>query len=320
GVHITQYSATIVQLLLLFWWCTHYTIQCSVVLQNKIYIMSRKPPRRGRCSQATKRGQAGSVSTVNSGHGARLSFFSAAGHVIEPQHAEELVEWIPKPSSSSSSSVTQAQSSLPSNAAAKAAYSTDSLSTVTPSIAPPSSIGGVPRTIRPQCQVHAAGGCTVIRRHRCWFPVEEESNLSLERGGAQDRQETGSHVPTAAAYCQVCSSDEEGRDDEVTDSTWVPDRREEEAQLQRGRMSSRGQLKGIHPTASHRRAPHVHGTTDSLLILKSLLVWALFNTCAADRTVAVCNLCLKRIKRGQNSSRLGTTCLTRHMTTSHAVR
>ncbi|PIO31453.1 hypothetical protein AB205_0081850 [Aquarana catesbeiana] len=81
--------------------------------------MSGRPPRRGRHSQATKRGQAGSVSTVNSGRGAHLSFFSAAVRVIEPEHAEELVEWITKSSSSSSSSVTQAQSSLPSNAAAK---------------------------------------------------------------------------------------------------------------------------------------------------------------------------------------------------------
>ncbi|PIO30265.1 hypothetical protein AB205_0171510 [Aquarana catesbeiana] len=109
-----------------------------MVLQNKKYIMSRRPPRRGRRSRATKRGQAASVSTINSGHEARLSFFSVAGHVIEPEHAEELVEWIPKLSSSSSPSVTQAHSSLPSNAAAKAAHSTGALSTVTSSIAPPS--------------------------------------------------------------------------------------------------------------------------------------------------------------------------------------
>lgn len=76
-------------------------------------------------------------------------------------------------------------------------------------------------------------------------------------------------------------------------------------------MSSRGQLKGSHPTASHRRAPQVQGVADSPLILKSSLVWAFFDTCAADCTVAVCNLCLKRIKRGQNSTHLGTTCLTR---------
>ncbi|PIO29978.1 hypothetical protein AB205_0066100, partial [Aquarana catesbeiana] len=125
--------------------CTQYTIQCSVVLLNKIYSMSGKPPRRGRCSQATKRGQAGSVSTVNSagrGHGAspacgcraHLSFFSSAGCVIEPQHAEELVEWITKPSSSSLSSVTQAQNSLPANAAAKVAYSIGSMSTESPNL------------------------------------------------------------------------------------------------------------------------------------------------------------------------------------------
>ncbi|PIO12821.1 hypothetical protein AB205_0161470, partial [Aquarana catesbeiana] len=54
------------------------------------------------------------------------------------------------------------------------------------------------------------------------------------------------------------------------------------------------------------------------LNFKSSLVWAFFDVCTADSTIAVCNLCLKRIKRGQNSSRLGTTCLTRHMTTCHA--
>ncbi|PIO38889.1 hypothetical protein AB205_0060090, partial [Aquarana catesbeiana] len=87
----TQYSAAVVQLLIQCRRCTQYLIQCSVVLQNKIYIMSRRPPRRGRRSQATNRGQAAS-----------------------------------------------AQSSLPSNAAAKAAYSTGSFFTVTPSVAPPS--------------------------------------------------------------------------------------------------------------------------------------------------------------------------------------
>ena len=79
------------------------------------------------------------MSTVNSGgRGAQLSFFSTAGRVIEPQHAEELVEWITKPLSSFSSSVTQAQSTLPGNAAAKAAYSISSMSLVTPSLAPSS--------------------------------------------------------------------------------------------------------------------------------------------------------------------------------------
>ncbi|PIO34604.1 hypothetical protein AB205_0178130, partial [Aquarana catesbeiana] len=125
--------------------------------------------------------------------------------------------------------------------------------------------------IRPQCR------------------VAEGSHVCLLRGGAQEGQETGSHVPPAAAYCQVFASEEEGGDDEVTDSTWVPDRREEEeeAQLQRGRMSSRGQLKGSHPTASHCRAPQVQAAADSPLILKSSLVWAFFDTCAADRTCHV---------------------------------
>ncbi|PIO15447.1 hypothetical protein AB205_0105750 [Aquarana catesbeiana] len=191
--------------------------------------MSGRPPRRGRRSQATKRGQAASVPTVNSGgSGALLSFFYAAGHVIKPEHAEELVEWITKPSSSSSSSVTQVQSSLPSNAAAKVAYSTDSLSTVTPSIAPPSCTEESPELLD-----HSVGYMLLEDAQRfegsdVGSQVEEGSNVSLERGGAQEGQETGSHVPPTAAYCQVCSSDEDGGDDKITDCTWVPERREEE--------------------------------------------------------------------------------------------
>ncbi|PIO26889.1 hypothetical protein AB205_0197820, partial [Aquarana catesbeiana] len=282
--------------------------------------MSGRPPRRSRCSQTTKRGQSGSVSTANSaghrhdafsahGHGARLSFFSAAGRV-DPQHAEELVEWITKPSSSSSSSVNQAQSSLSANTAAKEAYSIGSMSSESTELFD-HSVGYMLQEDVQRCEGSDDG-----------TQIEEGSNVSPEIGGTEEGQETGRNVPPAAAYCQVCSSDEEGGDDEVIDSTWVPDRRkeEEEAHLQRGRMPSRGQLKGSHLTASHHRAPHVQGAADSPCILKSTLVWAFFDRYAADRTVAVCNICLKRIKRGQNSSPLGTTCLTRHMSTSHAVR
>ncbi|PIO14935.1 hypothetical protein AB205_0012650 [Aquarana catesbeiana] len=173
--------------------------------------MSRRPPRRGRCSQATKRGKAASVSTVNSGRGTRLSFFTAAGRVIEPQHAEELVEWITKPSSSSSSSVTQAQSSLPSKAAAKTAYSTGYLSTVTPSVAPPSSTEESRELFDHSVSYMLLENVHLFEGSDVGSQVEEGSNVSLERGGATEGQETGSHVPPALAYCQVCSSDGEGR-------------------------------------------------------------------------------------------------------------
>ncbi|PIO26460.1 hypothetical protein AB205_0047100, partial [Aquarana catesbeiana] len=206
------YRAPIVQLLLLSWWCTQYTIQCSVFLLNKIYSMSGRPPRRGRRSQATKRGQADSVSTVDSvGHGNSAS--SAPDRVIEPQHAEELVEWITKPSSSSSSSVTQAQSSLPANAAAKAAYSIGSTSTVTPSLAPPSCTEESPKLFDHSVGYMLQEDAQQFEGSDDGTQVKEGSNVSLERGGAQEGQETGSHVPSAAAYCQVCSSDEEGGDD-----------------------------------------------------------------------------------------------------------
>ncbi|PIO12219.1 hypothetical protein AB205_0193720 [Aquarana catesbeiana] len=138
--------------------------------------MSGMPPRRGRCSQATKRGQAGSVSTVNStGHG-------HAGRVIEPQHAEELVECITKLFSSSSSSITQAQSSLPANAAAKVAYSIGSMSTVTPSLAPPSCTEESPELFD-----HSVG--YMLQEDAQRFEGSDDdtqigkgSNVSLERG------------------------------------------------------------------------------------------------------------------------------------------
>ena len=85
-------------------------------------------------------------------------------------------------------------------------------------------------------------------------------------------------------------------------------------------MPSRGQPKGSTLTASHPKAPHVQGAAVSARYSKSSLVWAFFETSASDRTAAICNICLKRISRGQNISRLGTTCLTRHMLTCHAVR
>ncbi|PIO12238.1 hypothetical protein AB205_0084570, partial [Aquarana catesbeiana] len=145
--------------------------------------MSGRPPRRGRHSQATKIGLAAFVPTVNSGgHGHGAS--SAGGRVIEPQHAEELVEWIMKPSSSS---VTQAQSSLPSNAAAKEAYSTGSLFTESLEL-----FG------------HSLGYMLLedVQRFEgsdVGSQVEEGSNVSLERGGATEGQETGSHVPQHTA-------------------------------------------------------------------------------------------------------------------------
>ncbi|PIO28757.1 hypothetical protein AB205_0084030, partial [Aquarana catesbeiana] len=274
--------------------------------------MSGRPARRGRCSQATKRGQAGSVSTANiAGRGHSAS--SAPGRV-EPQHAEELIEWMTKPSSSS---VTQAQSTLAADAAAKVASFIGSMSSVTPSLAPPSCPEESPELFDHNVGYMLQADAQCFEGSDDGTQIKEGSNVSPERGGAQEGQQTGSHVPPAAAYCQVCSSDEEGGDDEVTDSMWVDRREEEEAHLQRGRMPSRGQLKGSQPTASHRRAPHVQGAADSARFSKSSLVWAFFEMCAADRTVAVCNICLKRINRGQNS--LGTICLTRHMSNSYAV-
>uniref|UniRef100_A0A8C5MBG2 Uncharacterized protein n=1 Tax=Leptobrachium leishanense TaxID=445787 RepID=A0A8C5MBG2_9ANUR len=49
-------------------------------------------------------------------------------------------------------------------------------------------------------------------------------------------------------------------------------------------------------------------------------VWEFFKKCAADRIVAICNLCQMRLKHGKDSGRLGTTCLRRHMSSCHASR
>ncbi|PIO11321.1 hypothetical protein AB205_0160080 [Aquarana catesbeiana] len=251
--------------------------------------MSGRPTRRGRQLQANKRGQAGSVSRGNSaghGHGAspsacgrgtRLSFFSAAGRV-EPQHAEDLVEWMTKPSSSSSSTLTPAQGTLSGKAAANMASSLSSMASVTPSLAPP-----CPPEESPELFDHSVGYMLQEDAQRFegsddGTQLKEGSNVSPEQGGAQEGQQSGSHVPSAAAYCQVCSSDDEGGDDEVTDSTWVPDRREEkeEAHHQRGRMPSRGLLKGSTPTASHHRAPHVQGAAVSARYSKKFFGVGLF--------------------------------------------
>ncbi|PIO23113.1 hypothetical protein AB205_0139170 [Aquarana catesbeiana] len=234
--------------------------------------MSGRPTRRGRQSQANKRGQAGSVSRGNSaghGHGASSS---AAGRV-EPQHAEDLIEWMTKLSSLSSSSLMQTQGTLSGKAAANAASSLGSMASVTPSLAPP-----CPPEESLELFDHSVG--CMLQEDAQRFEgsddgtqLEEGSNVSPERGGAQERQQSGSHVPPAAAYCQVCSSDEEGGYNEVTDSTWVPNRREEEeAHHHRGRMPSKGQPKGSTLTASHRRAPHVQVAAVSVCYSKSSLV------------------------------------------------
>ncbi|PIO29593.1 hypothetical protein AB205_0032110, partial [Aquarana catesbeiana] len=240
--------------------------------------------------------------------------------VFEPQHAEDLVEWMTKPSSSSSSSLTQAQGTLSGKAAANAASSLGSMASVTPSLAPPCPPEESPELFDQSVGYMLQEDAQHFEGSNDGTQLEEGSNVSLDRGGAQERQQSGSHVSPAAAYCQVCSSDEEGGGDEVTDSTWVPDRREEEeAHHQQGMMPSRGQPKGSTLTASHRRAPHVQGAAVSVHYSKSFLVWAFLETSASDRTTAICNICLKPISCGQNISCLGTTCLTRLMLTYHAV-
>ncbi|PIO23281.1 hypothetical protein AB205_0186950, partial [Aquarana catesbeiana] len=130
---------------------------------------------------------------------------------VEPQHIEELVEWITKLSSSSSSSVTQAKTSLAVNATAKATYSFGSMASVTPSLAPPSCPEESPELFDQSVRYMLQEDAQHFEGSNDGTQVEDEgSNMSPERGGAQEGQETGSHVPSAAAYCQVSSSGEEG--------------------------------------------------------------------------------------------------------------
>lgn len=81
--------------------------------------MSGRPARRGRCYHGIVREPAASMSTGKGGHGpssGRASFprFSDVAHAIQPQHVEEVVDWLTK---ASSSSVTQGETSVQSTAA-----------------------------------------------------------------------------------------------------------------------------------------------------------------------------------------------------------
>ncbi|PIO26847.1 hypothetical protein AB205_0146840, partial [Aquarana catesbeiana] len=100
--------------------------------------------------------------------GTLVLFFSAAGRVIEPQH------------------VTQAQSSLPSNAAAKVAYSTGSLSTVTPSVDPPSCMEESPELFNHSVGYMLLEDALQFEGSDVGSQVKEGSNMSLERGGATE--------------------------------------------------------------------------------------------------------------------------------------
>uniref|UniRef100_A0A8C5PDM3 BED-type domain-containing protein n=1 Tax=Leptobrachium leishanense TaxID=445787 RepID=A0A8C5PDM3_9ANUR len=245
---------------------------------------------------------------------------------MQQQHTEDLVYWLTRPSSSSESSASQACSGLQSTSTAKASNSA-SMSTATPAVASPSFTEESAELFDYNDSDMLLDDAQQLQCSDVDSEVEEGSKISLEGGGASDTQRTGTHVPpAAAAYCQVGSSDEEiggDDDDEVTDTTWVPDRteessEEEDAQQKRGTtssMSNRSQSK-----ASEVRAAQVQSAVVSKHTSRNSAVWEFFFTCAADCRVAICKLCLKRIKRGKNITRLGTRCLMRHMTTCHASR
>ncbi|PIO26064.1 hypothetical protein AB205_0002170, partial [Aquarana catesbeiana] len=102
---------------------------------------------------------------------------------VEPQHAEVMKEWITKPSSSSSSSVTQVKRSLAANAAAKAAYSIASMAPVTPSLAPPSCPEEFPELFDQSVRYMLQGEVQHFESSDDGTQVEDkDSNISPERG------------------------------------------------------------------------------------------------------------------------------------------
>uniref|UniRef100_A0A8C5MP76 BED-type domain-containing protein n=1 Tax=Leptobrachium leishanense TaxID=445787 RepID=A0A8C5MP76_9ANUR len=109
---------------------------------------------------------------------------------------------------------------------------------------------------------------------------------------------------------------EEGSIINLEEGSAKESREEEAAQQKRGRMSSmanRSQSK-----TSEVKAAQVQSAVVSKHMYRKSAVWEFFKKCAADHTVAICNLCQVRIKRAKDSPCLGTTCLRRHMTTCHA--
>uniref|UniRef100_A0A8C5Q2H0 BED-type domain-containing protein n=1 Tax=Leptobrachium leishanense TaxID=445787 RepID=A0A8C5Q2H0_9ANUR len=305
--------------------------------------MSERTKRTGRCSQTQIRGQAAPVSggcvsgrggRGASSAGARLSSLTGAGRLKQQQHTEDLVDWLTRPSSSSESSASQASSALQSTSAAKASNAA-SMSTATPAVASLSHTEESAELFDFNESDMLLEDAQQVQCSDSISEVEQGSIINLEEGGASDDTPiTGTHVaPAAAAYCQVGSSDEEiggedDIDDEVTDSTWVPDRTEEsseeegeeEAQQTRGTTSSMTNRSTSQSKASDVRAALVQSAVVSKHTCRNSVVWEFFKKCAAERTVAICNLCQMRLKRGKDTGHLGTTCLRRHMNTCHTSR
>uniref|UniRef100_A0A8C5MU29 BED-type domain-containing protein n=1 Tax=Leptobrachium leishanense TaxID=445787 RepID=A0A8C5MU29_9ANUR len=95
---------------------------------------------------------------------------------------------------------------------------------------------------------------------------------------------------------------------------------EVEAQQTRGTTSSMTNHSTSQSKASDVRAAPVQSAVVSKHTCRNSAVWEFFKKCAADPTVAICNLCQKRLKCGKDTGRLGTTCLRRHMTSCHTSR
>ncbi|PIO05118.1 hypothetical protein AB205_0181340, partial [Aquarana catesbeiana] len=167
-------------------------------------VDSHKPIKEGKqalCLEEKSAGHGDGASSSAHDRGTRLAFFSAAGHV-EPQHAEDLV--VDDQAVLILLILSHPGSGYFGKAAANAASSLGSMASESPELFDHS----VGYMLQEDSQHFEGSDGTQL---------EEGSNVRPERGGAQEGQQSGSHVPPAAAYCQVCSSDEEGGNDEVTD-------------------------------------------------------------------------------------------------------
>ncbi|KAG2465929.1 ZP4 protein, partial [Polypterus senegalus] len=140
----------------------------------------------------------------------------------------------------------------------------------------------------------------------------------------------------AAAFCDDEDDDDDNDyfDDEVEDKTWAPggddlDTSEDEtvaAQQHVAKKSKVSQLRTplelprLHAGASHPQNVASRASQTVRAGRRASPVWAFFYVSASDDSVAICNLCTKRIRRGCQGSHLGTTALILHMKRHHSLR
>uniref|UniRef100_A0A8C5LQ09 BED-type domain-containing protein n=1 Tax=Leptobrachium leishanense TaxID=445787 RepID=A0A8C5LQ09_9ANUR len=318
--------------------------------------MSERPKRTGRRSQTQIRGQAASVSggcapsrrgRGASSAGARLSLFlTGAGHLKQQQHTEDLVDWLTRPSSSSESSVSQACSGLQSTSAAKTSNSA-SMSTATPAVASLSYTEESAELFdysdmlledaqQVQCSDSNSESAVVskhmYRKSAVWeffkkyatdrtIAICNLCQMRLKRGKDTGRLGTTClrrHMTTCHASRWHNTLHRSSSSSSVSTPTICPAMSLPTTSTDRDVPGPSSECDSISSSkASHVRAAPVQSAVVSKNTCRNSAVWEFFKKCAADTTVAICNLCQRRLKRGINTGCLGTTCLRRHMNKCH---